>query len=273
MDIFSLIILGLVAGTIAGLLGVGGGLLFTPVLFYVFSHAGVELPFIWAIASSLLCTFISALSSSIRQYLHDNFYASQGIIIGILGALGTTLGRWFTTSGYYSQEQFAVFFSLLLLYVAYTFIQRSRRRSAEQSHNTNGTGKIKLRQSGVVGGLGGIVASLAGIGGGGVMVPLMNIIYKIPLRKAISISSLAIVFISLSGWLQFAISGGRVSGMTAYTWGYVDFGAALPLVFGGFIGGFGGVYINHLIRQSLLQWIFAVLAVALAARLLWDVFA
>ena len=272
MAIYTLIILGLIAGTIAGLLGVGGGLLFTPVLFYVFSHAGVEDPFIWAIASSLLCTFISALSSSIRQYLHDNFYASEGIIIGILGALGTTLGRWFTTSGYYSQEQFAVFFSLLLLYVAYSFIQRSRSKAIARQEHSAETEPMKLRQNGVVGGLGGIVASLAGIGGGGVMVPLMNIVYKIPLRKAISISSLAIIFISLSGWLQFAISGGLVSGMTAYTWGYVDFGAALPLVFGGFIGGFGGVYINHLVRQNLLQWIFAVLAVALAARLLWDVF-
>lgn len=272
MSIYYLILLGLVAGTLAGLLGVGGGLLFTPVLFYVFSHAGVEDPFIWAIASSLLCTFISAFSSSIRQYFHNNFFAREGVIIGVLGAIGTTLGRWITTSGYYSQEQFAVIFSFLLLYVAYSFIQRSRRSSAKHIHYNPDTDYLNFKRSSVVGGLGGIVASLAGIGGGGVMVPLMNIVYRVSLRKAISVSSLAIVFISLSGWLQFAVSGHFVSGMTSYTWGYVDFGAALPLVFGGFVGGFAGVYVNHLVKQSLLQWIFAILALALAARLLWDVF-
>ncbi|MGD8428286.1 MAG: TSUP family transporter, partial [Balneolaceae bacterium] len=78
MELLILFILGIVAGIVAGLFGLGGGILFTPILFVVFSKAGIENPVVLAIASSLFCTFVAALGSSIRQFKQQNFYWSEG---------------------------------------------------------------------------------------------------------------------------------------------------------------------------------------------------
>lgn len=269
IELLVLCALGIVAGIVAGLFGLGGGILFTPILFVVFSDAGIENPVVLTIASSLFCTFIAALASSLRQYQQRNFYWSEGIRIGILGAAGVYLGKLVITSPYYSQQEFVLFFSVVLLYVAFMFYRRGSRKEKEiKTRNT----PLQWKQSAVTGGMGGFVAALAGIGGGGVMVPLLNLLYKKEFAKSVSISSLAIIFISLSGWLQLGFAGRGIETLTVYHWGYVDFGAALPLAAGGLAGGFVGAYINLKINRRYLQYAFAVLAVGMAIKLIVEVF-
>ena len=188
--------------------------------------------------------------------------------MGLLGALGVTLGKWVITSSYYSQKAFVIFFSLLLLYVSYIFILRGR---ADSGKITVDSGPILWKESIITGGLGGFVAALAGIGGGGVMVPMLNLYYKRAFKKAVSISSLAIVFISLSGWLQLALTPGD-GALTIWHWGYVDFGAALPMAAGGLAGGFLGAYLNLKINRKYLQFAFALLAIGMAVKLLTEVY-
>lgn len=269
MELIILLLLGIVAGIVAGLFGLGGGILFTPILFIVFSDANIENPVVLTIGSSLFCTFIAAFASSARQYLQQNFYWSEGIKIGLLGALGVYAGKLIITSQYYSQQEFVIFFSLLLLYVSFMFYRRGSRKEGDIVTRNE---PLKWKQSAVTGGLGGFVAALAGIGGGGVMVPLMNLIYKKEFAKSVSISSLAIVLISLSGWLQLGWSGNSVETLTGYYWGYVDFGAALPLAIGGLFGGFAGAFINLKINRRYLQYAFSVLAVGMALKLIAEAF-
>ncbi|MBN2732676.1 MAG: sulfite exporter TauE/SafE family protein [Balneolaceae bacterium] len=261
--------LGLVAGILAGLLGIGGGILFTPVLFVIFSDAGIADPVVLTIGTSLFCTFIAAFGSSVRQYRQKNFYWKDGLIVGLLGALGVTVGKWVITAPFYSKQVFVIFFSLLLLYVAWMFIRRGRKNPEEKDIQEGGVTKT---QAGVSGGLGGFVAALGGIGGGGVMVPIFNLYYKKPFKKVVSISSLAIVFISLSGWLQLALAGSAQEALTDYAIGYIDFGAAFPLCIGAMTGGFLGALINLKIKQLYLQYGFALLAAGMAVKLLVEVF-
>lgn len=269
IEMLILLALGIIAGIVAGLFGLGGGILFTPILFVVFSDAGIQDPVVLTIASSLFCTFVASFASSIRQFQQKNFYWSEGIKVGILGAVGVYFGKLVITSAYYSKQEFVIFFSLLLFYVAFMFY---RRGSKETKNIVNSDAPLRWRQSFVTGGLGGFVAALAGIGGGGVMVPLMNLLYKKNFVKSVSISSLAIVVISLSAWIQLGIAGNNVDALTAYHWGYVDFGAALPLAAGGLLGGFIGAFINLKINRRYLQYAFSVLAIAMAVKLLAEVF-
>ncbi|NGP75418.1 sulfite exporter TauE/SafE family protein [Balneolaceae bacterium YR4-1] len=268
MTFIILLLLGIVAGILAGLFGLGGGILFTPILFIVFSDAGIENPVVLTIGSSLFCTFIAAAGSSIRQFRQQNFYWADGLKVGLLGTVGVTAGKWVITSEYYSQQVFAIFFSLLLIYVAYIFIRRGRQ---EKTAAFDDREPLKWRESLVTGGLGGFVAALAGIGGGGVMVPMLNLYYKKTFKKAVSVSSLAIVFISLSGWMQLTFTGSG-GGMTSYSLGSVDFGAALPMAIGGLAGGFFGAMLNLKIDRKFLQFAFSVLALAMAAKLLSEVY-
>ena len=269
MELPILLFIGLIAGLIAGLMGVGGGIIFTPVLFFLFEGTGVEKSVQWSVASGLFCTLIATGSSTIRQYVQHNIFWKEGIKLGMLGAIGIILGKWVLTSSYYNREQFVVFFSLILFYVAFMMLQKGRDVSKESERAFS---DLKLAHLAVTGGVGGFVASLAGVGGGGVMVPIMNLIYKQPFRKAVSVSQLGMTILVFVGVVQFATLNVTSTGLTNYALGYIDFGVAFPLSIGGLIGGFGGAYFNHKINRKFLQWGFAVLAVVMASRLLINVF-
>lgn len=268
VTVIILFLLGLVAGILAGLFGIGGGILFTPVLFVLFHNAAVSNPVVLTVGTSLFCIFIASSASSIRQYRQNNFYWKDGLKVGLLGIVGVTLGKLVITSSWYSREFFVVFFSLLLIFVAFMFI----RRGAEEETSRPAGQPVTFSQASVTGGLGGFVAALAGIGGGGVMVPVMNLYYNKIFHRAASISSLAIVFISLAGWLQLGFTENIHAAFTPYYWGFVDFGAALPLAAGALIGGGVGVYLNHRTDRRYLQYAFALLAVVMAVKLLVEVF-
>ncbi len=192
----------------------------------------------------------------------------EGLRLGVMGAIGISLGKMVITSPYYSQTEFVIFFSAMLLYVAYMMFGRGKDKQDEYDREFK---KLAAAQTFIAGGLGGFVAALAGVGGGGVMVPIMNLFYKQPFRKAVSVSQLAMILMVTVGWGQLALESGAVTGLTNYTIGYVDFGAAFPLSIGGLIGGFGGAFLNQKIKRKYLQWGFAVLAVAMAGRLLWSI--
>lgn len=259
-----LVLGGIVAGILAGLFGIGGGILFTPILFLVFTSAGIENATPWTIATSLFCTFIASISSSIQQRNERNFYWKEGVLVGLFGSIGVYLGKITVTSPYYTQDVFVSFFSILLLIVAILFYRRSRSDLMMQITNNS----FGITRAGFAGVFGGIIAALAGVGGGIVLVPIMNLVYKLKLSKAVSISSLAIVLISLSGWLQFALLSGVHQGLTAYTLGYVDFGSGLPLIIGAFGGGFLGVRIGHVLDQKIIQICFSILILIIAAMMI-----
>ena len=263
-----LILCGLTAGIVAGLFGVGGGILFTPILFILFSSVGLENPATWAIATSLFCTFTASISSSIQQRTEKNFYWRQGVIVGLFGTIGVFAGKQNVTSSFYTEDVFVVIFSILLVFVAILFFRRSQGDLTLLVTKTT----ISIPKAAGAGSVGGFVAALAGVGGGIVLVPIMNLAYKLSLKKAVSISSMAIVLISFSGWIQFALLAGEPEGITPYTLGYVDFGSGFPLVIGAFAGGFAGVRIGHMVSQTVVQIGFGVLILTIATLMILQLF-
>lgn len=264
-----LLLLGIVAGTLAGLFGIGGGILFTPILFLLFNDAGLSDPVLWTIGSSLFCTLIASIGSSIRQFRQDNFFWSEGLKVGLLGTIGVILGKWVVTSGYYTEEEFVIFFSLLFIYVAFMFFRRGKLSDSEIEVDR---GIVRLKEAAVTGGAGGFVAALAGIGGGAVMVPVLNLYYRKAIQKTVSISSLAIVFISLSGVIQLALIEAPGQSLSGHALGVVDFGTALPLAVGGLAGGFIGAFINLKADRRYLQFGFALLAIAMTIKLISEIY-
>lgn len=269
MEIITLLVIGLIAGLIAGLMGVGGGIIFTPVLYFLFSDAGVESAVQWSVASGLFCTLVAASSSAVQQLLKKNIFLKESVMLGLMGVVGVYLGRLVLTSSYYNREEFAILFSLILFYASFMMFKRGRDKTRESEREFSDMG---IKETFVTGGIGGFLASLAGVGGGGVMVPIMNLIFKQPFIKSVSLSQMGMVILISSGVIQLALIDVPEPGISAYTLGYVDFGAALPLSIGGLFGGFGGAYLNHIINRKVLQWGFALLAVVMATRLLMSVF-
>lgn len=260
-----LLILGVAAGIMAGFFGVGGGLLFSPILFFLFTSIEVTNPVAWTIGTSLFCTFTAAVSSTLQQAREKNSFLRLSIMTGLFGAVGVYIGRYLVTEGYVSEDLFVSFFITLLIFVSILFYRRSKSNVTLQMK----AGKLSFIKIANAGGLGGLVASLAGVGGGVVLVPILNLWYRLPIAKAVSISSLAIVIISLSGWLQYAFLSGSPQGITAWTVGFVDFGTSLPLVIGAFAGGFVGVKLNKRAAGSRVQLGFAIMVLIISLSMIW----
>jgi uncharacterized membrane protein YfcA len=262
-----LLLTGVFGGILAGLLGVGGGLIFTPVLIFLFAGQFAD-PVPWIIGTSLICTF-AASASSVQQHLSSgNEWLRDGLITGLFGLIGTAAGRLVVLSDWYSQREFVIVFSILLIYTAWRFI---RSKTVVQIGTDSGEFKPKLPlyQALLIGTAGGFVATLAGVGGGIVMVPVMLLLLGIPYARTISISSAAILLISFWGWLQFALSSPAEPSASGWAVGYVDFATALPLILGALAGANLGVRLAGVIKRRYAEIIFAIMALAVAVRLLW----
>lgn len=271
MTFILLFIIGIGAGILAGLFGIGGGLIFTPVLFYIFAGSGMNQVTQWAIGSSLFCTFVASSSSVYKQLRNRNIFLPESLKVGGLGIIGTLTGMMITLSDWYGVEQFAVLFSLLLMYSSWNLFRRSNS-SADQPAEKSAAQEITWVSALLIGLCGGIIASLAGVGGGLVMVPIMTLLIGLPFAHAVSVSSGAIVIISASAWVRMALATPVDEGMSSFTLGFIDFGTALPLIIGSLIGGYIGVNIGHRIKTRLLERLFALLLIVVAARLLYDAF-
>lgn len=265
MIIVLLLVVGLFAGFLSGLLGIGGGLVFTPILFYLFVKQNVSDPVTFTIATSLFCIILVSSSSTLKHIRQKNFSLHESLWIGLFGIIGTRFGKMITLSNWYSDTEFAVVFSVILLYTAWSFLYQKKvlNDSEEQLFLP-----IKWHSGLMVGGLGGFVASLAGLGGGIVMVPLLHKFFHKPFHQIVSLTSAAIVVISTSAVVQYGLAEVPTQTGSVYSLGYVDYGVALPLAIGGMIGANSGAKWALKVNKVILQRIFAGLAIAESIRLL-----
>ena len=111
MSVLGAIAVGLAAGTLAGLLGVGGGILFVPVLAILLDHSQIE-----AEATSLLAIVPVAIVGAWRQSSYGNMRLSDGIWIGILSVVGVGAGT--VVANALSQRALEIGFAILMLIVA-----------------------------------------------------------------------------------------------------------------------------------------------------------
>ena len=268
-----LLILGLIAGLIAGLFGVGGGIIFTPVLFFLFEQAGISNSVPWAVASGLMCTWITALASVMRQYNQQYLFLKEGLLLGFFGALGISFGKWVLLSPYYSRTEFIIVFSSLLFYSAVLMFMRGRKTEIHIEVDKNVSfPSFSPKQASITGLIGGGIASLAGVGGGGTMVPIMNLFFKQYFRKAVSISHLGMLTMITVGVLQLMAEQPELNGtgqsLTKWTLGYVDLGAVNSMGWTALLGAYCGAWLNHKIPRHYLQLGFALLALVMSTRLL-----
>lgn len=119
------VLIGLLAGVVAGLLGVGGGALFVPAL-----TIGLGLSQLDAEATSLLAIIPVALVGALRQRGHGNVDLRTGALVGLLGAAGAAGGAALANA--VPQRALEVSFALFILFVASQLARRALSGSAPQ---------------------------------------------------------------------------------------------------------------------------------------------
>jgi uncharacterized membrane protein YfcA len=114
------VLIGLAAGVLAGLLGVGGGVLFVPAL-----TIGIGLSQLEAEATSLLAIIPVALVGAWRQHRHGNTDVRTGVTLGVLAAAGAVAGA--AGANAVPQRVLEVGFGLFLLAIAGHLVWRAFR--------------------------------------------------------------------------------------------------------------------------------------------------
>ena len=204
-----------VAGFMAGLLGVGGGIIMVPALYYAFTvldfdiatrmHISVGTSLAIIVPTSI----ISAKTHMEHKAVDVNLVKSFGIfiVLGVIG--GTFLAVNLKTS------DFILFFSIMAFIVGLFFIF-FRDKFLENPK------KIKDSIKNISGVAVGFISVLLGIGGGSLMVPFMRT-FGYDIRKSIGTASAIGILIAISGTITMITGGEIINNIsTPYTIGYIN---------------------------------------------------
>ncbi len=208
-----LLLSGLGAGAIGGLRGLGGGVLIVPIL-----TLGFGLPLNAAVGTSLVCviaTSAGAATLNVRAGRAD-------VRLGMLLAAGTVVGALTggVVAGFLPERVLAGLFALLMIYTGYSMgrdLVRGGRRSggddvAVDPSAPDGPGAPAYRTRHLVPSIGfsfvgGNVSGLLGVGGGAVMVPLMNLLMRAPLTVAAATAHFMIGLTAAAGAYTYLFRG------------------------------------------------------------------
>lgn len=253
--------LGLATGFVAGLLGVGGGLLMVPALSWAFARQGFapEFNIHLALATSLAVIVPTALSSLRAHHAHGavDWQAVRRIAPGIL--LGTLVGSLAAVK--LSDAGLKIFFTVFLFYAATQMLLGFKPPASRQMPGMAGMT--------FVGGVIGLVSSWVGIGGGTLSVPFLTWC-NVGLRRAIGTSSAIGMPIALMGTLGYAVSGLTVSGLPTASVGFVYLPALVAIALGSWLTAPFGARATHRLPVSRVKKIFAGLLYLLGVRMAYS---
>ncbi|CAG35112.1 sulfite exporter TauE/SafE family protein [Desulfotalea psychrophila] len=262
MIFFLYMAVGAVAGLLAGLLGIGGGLVIVPMLtFALASQVPPEYLLHVALGTSLASIICTSLSS---LWAHHKRGAVLWPVVGRItpGILvGTFFGAWVASQ--LSTTFLKVFFGVFLLYVATQMLLSIRPNASRDLPGTVGI----FGAGSVIG----TFSSLVGIGGGTLSVPFL-VWNNIAMHQAIGTSAAIGLPIALAGSAGYIVNGLMVSGLPAGTFGFVHLTALAGIVLTSVCTAPLGARLAHSLPVAKLKKIFSMLLYVVGLKMLWGSF-
>ena len=263
LHLFLLLLAGAATGFLAGFFGIGGGILLVPVLLAYFQATGVSslVATHLTFGTSLFITIFTALSSATEYARHGHVHWKGVLWLGPASVAGAWVGSGIAggLEGRLLQQIFAVVVIIAALRMF------SERRAQQRDPAMRDGAPALLATGGVVG----IVAPLAGVGGGVVSIPMMYSLLHFPLKKALGTSSATIVITALAASAGYVVRGWGNTLLPDNTLGYVAYLQALPLVITSLPMARVGARTAHHSHVNRLRRFFAVLLLVVAAKLLF----
>ena len=251
--LLGLVGLGAGAGLLGALLGIGGGLLITPLLTLLFG-----IPIEQAIAASLVA-IIATSSVAASYYVQERL---SDIRLGMVLELATTLGAisGALAAGLLSRRWLTLIFSLFLLYAGSTLLRRALKPTPREQDLT-GYQVRRLPLGMGISYLAGNISGLLGVGGGPVKVPMMYLLMGVPLKVATATSNFMIGVTAAASAFIYYLRGDVLVHITA------------PVVVGVFLGSLAGSRIFPRVPTRWILWLFVslmfYLALSMGLRGLW----
>lgn len=250
---------GAVAGILAGLFGIGGGLVIVPVLIYLLPTVGVPEPLLMstALGTSFATIVITGFSSAQRHYKLGNILWRSVKVLAPVIMLSTFVSVFFISQ--LDRSITDKIFACLVIYLAIKMAFSIKPQSQTKPLTLSST---------VIGGiLIGIASSAAGIGGGGFIVPFLNA-RGVEMRQAIGSSSFCGMLLGLSGTLSSMHSGWNLQSLPEYSAGYVYLPAVLAITLTSFFTSKIGATLTTKLPVPTLKKAFALMLIIIAVNML-----
>ena len=217
----SCILLGAFTGFLAGLLGIGGGLVVVPALVYLLPQMGISHDVIMpmALATSLAAIVMTSSSAAIAHHKNKNIPWDITRPLMFIVAFGALVGAFIADQ--LSAQALKNLFAGAVIVLASYLLASIRANRATQMPS-----KITLQ---FISWFTGVIASLMGMAGGAILVPVLTY-FGMPLRHCIGIATVCGVMVALFGSLGYILSGLDNELLPAWSLGYVYLPALLGIV-------------------------------------------
>jgi uncharacterized membrane protein YfcA len=250
---------GAVAGVLAGLLGIGGGLILVPILSSVFLiYLDTDYIVHIAIATSLATILMTSIGSVVSHHRHG---AVQWPVISMM-LIGVSLGGFFGgwTAQFFTTSVLAIMFALLEITVATQMLL-----GKQPAPHRNLPGRWGLNASGSVIGW---LSSLLGVGGGSMLTPYF-VWHNVSIRYAIATSSALAWPIALMGTLAYLLAGWSVANLPDHTLGFIYWPALLAIASSSLVSAYFGAKLTHRVPVKFLRQAFAIILLLLGIKMLF----
>jgi len=257
--------IGYISGVLIGMLGIGGGLIFVPVLYYLLPVIHIpetELAY-YTIGTSL---FAGSMGASISAYLHNrvkNFIKQAAVLVSIGSALAAFITPFFVVK-IHSQIIEVIFASVLSLVALRLFFENKIKRFYFSPKPVSNKFYV------FVGIIVGTFSAITGLGGGVIYVPALIYLFHLDTKISVGTSSIIVAITMIFSTIAYLMITANVESIPG-TYGYVVFQAALPLGIGAILGAFTGVKFALKSSARLLRNVFAMLLIFAIARILFKI--
>lgn len=255
---------GIGGGILAGLFGIGGGILFVPALYYTFTFLGY--PEISTVHMAVGTSLSIALPATVSSYLSHKKKGNveQKLFVSLLPFLiiGVFAGAYLASQ--IDGKFLLKFFACFLLFAAFALLKTSDTKSLFKKVPENPLRAVFSLSVG-------LLSTMLGIGGGTIVVPKLALC-GIPIKKAVGTAAAVSMVVGFFGAIGHLLSGLYEGVDLPYSIGYVNYIALLIMGPLGFMGAKIGSHIAHKIDADKLRVVFSLFIVVLSIRLFFDAF-
>ncbi len=223
------LVLGWIGGFMAGMLGVGGGIIFVPVFQEIVrSHAIDSDKVSYVLANSLLIVLVVGISGTVKQYKLKNTDLKSSLTTGIAAVVSSLLLSFMLQ--YYKindQKLFNYIFSFILVL---TGLRMWYGKKSKGDNEEKPLVVPPIKHFIPAGLLAGVVTALTGLGGGVIMVPYFNKVLKLPIKFSTGLSLSVIPIIAFPLLVFYSINQPQLVIYEGWQTGFILWPAVIPMI-------------------------------------------
>ena len=251
-------------GFVAGLFGIGGGLITVPFLFYIFNSLGIDQQYVMHLAVGT--SFAIIIPTSIVSVLtHHKFNAVDFDIVknyGVFVIVGVIIGTIFAAT--FKTKSLVLFFSIVILFLGIYLLLIKEK-------DQNIISEMKLYLKIILGSIVGFISAITGIGGAVMNVPILKF-FGYSINKAIGSAAAIGFLIALFGAIGFLITGSYLKTNLPLSIGFLNVPAFLIFIpITTFMARIGARTV-HKIEKNRISKLLGVFLLLVAAKFLYEYF-